>query len=85
MAVRIRFHNQAFEELRRGDAVQDELAKHAEEWAQAARDDSGRLGYQARRGVGESRDRAAVVTINAAAMNNEAHHHTLIRTMPGGT
>jgi hypothetical protein len=75
----------AFERLRRGPAIQRILDEHAESWAERARDLSGRQGYQARKGHGATRDRAAVVTTDIVSMEDEARNHTLMRTMPGGT
>lgn len=83
--ARIELNEAGFEQLRRGEAIQSILDEHAEDWAKRARELSGRRGYQARKGHGRTRDRAAVVTTDVVSMQDEARNHTLMRTMPGGT
>lgn len=75
--VRIDWHMDGFEALRREPAVKALLMEHAEQIAAEAEAAHEAKGYLAVSGEGKSRSRAAVVTTTAHAINSNAKFHTL--------
>lgn len=70
---KIVWHMNGFEELRRLPQVEAILLENAEKIA----DKTGMPDYLAVTGHGKSRSRAAVITSNAVAMQDNASNHTL--------
>lgn len=75
--VKIQWHNDAFEELRRLPQVEAILEAHAIEIAAEANAAHNAKGYIAVTGHGKSRSRAAVVTSDGHSIASNQKHHTL--------
>lgn len=87
MAVRIRWNRSAFEAIRRGPKIDQELKHQADNIAKKANSsaiDSAKGGYIAVTGHGKTRDRAAVLTGTQAAKEDNAKNHTLLKALGSG-
>lgn len=80
MALKIKWNNSAFREIRLLPAVDADVQDRADRIADAAG-----AGYEARRTDNpRNRARAAVVTTNRRAMLDNARHQTLLRSLDSG-
>jgi hypothetical protein len=77
--VRLEFHHDGFDEVRRSPEVAADIARRTEAIAAAAGD-----GFEARTSLTKSRARGVVITAEPAAMVQQARDHTLERSIDAG-
>jgi hypothetical protein len=79
--LRLVFHHDAFDELRRSDPVRLELERRGKQIAKAA---GGEPDFEVQSGLHKSRARVVVITATPKAMEAEATHHVLTRALDAG-
>jgi len=80
--VRLEFHYDGFNEVRRSPEVQAEVYRRADAIGAAASASSD--GYEVRKSVNKTRARASIITDTADAMLDQAKNHTLERALDAG-
>lgn len=83
--VRIQFHYDQFANLRKEDAINEELGRRAQAIAQKANDLAGlEDGYQAVESGGKDRTRWVVIAVTEEARRMEATNGCLTRALEAG-
>lgn len=77
--VRIEFHHEGFNEVRKSAEVQADLFRRGDAIGAAAGE-----GFEVRKSVNKTRARVSIITVDEAAMVRQARDHILERSLDAG-
>lgn len=77
--VRLEFHHDGFDEVRRSQEVQDDLFRRGDAIGAAAGE-----GFEVRKSVNKTRARVSIITAEPEAMVRQARDHVLERSIDAG-